>query len=492
MLNKEAPDAALNAILEKYEMVIGLEVHAQLKTQTKLMSPAPNEFGEAPNTSVSTVCTGMPGALPTLNKAAVAQAVRTALALHCDIRPMSVFSRKHYFYPDLPKGYQISQYDLPYALNGAVSFYLDGSKKDIGLIRIHLEEDAGKNLHFDDRGISLVDLNRSSVPLIEIVSKPDIRSPEEAVHYLKALRLVLRALDVCEGNLEEGNFRCDANVSIRKRGAQAFGTRVELKNINSFRNLERAIIYEVMRQYELVEEGSSVVQETRLWDADKNQSLSMRSKEEAADYRYMPEPDLLPLYLTQEAIEIERRKLPELPIDRMERFIREFQRTPYDAEVLTASVMLADYYETVAKRIQDAQLASTFIQTNVLACIQNVETDLAQFYPDAAHLSDLLLKIKDGTLSLNLAKEVFEFMRTEKKDAATIISERGLSQVSDEGELLKIVEKVLSDNPKQLAEYRSGKDKLFGFFMGQCQKALSGKGSPGSLKKLLEEKLRGS
>jgi aspartyl-tRNA(Asn)/glutamyl-tRNA(Gln) amidotransferase subunit B len=479
----------LDTILKKYELVIGLEVHAQLKTKTKLMSAAPNAFGETPNTAVSSVCTGMPGALPTLNHAAVYEALKTALALQCEIQELSVFSRKHYFYPDLPKGYQISQYDRPYARKGRVVFYLNDKQREVGLTRIHMEEDAGKNLHFDDRGISLVDLNRSSVPLIEIVSEPEIRSPEEAVAYLKALRLVLRYLDVCDGNLEEGNFRCDANVSLRLWEAPKFGTRVELKNINSFRNLERAIIFEAERQYDLLESGEKIVQETRLWDADQNKSKSMRSKEEAADYRYVPEPDLLPLTISKSSIEKTKKELPELPMNRMERFIRDYHRSIYDADVLTASMDLAKYFEAVAKAIGDDQLASNFIQTNVLAHIPNVENDLRNFYPDAKNLAELLSKIKDGTLSLNLAKEVFDIMRAEKKNALSIIQEKNLAQVSDESALLKVVEEVIAANPKQLADYRSGKDKLFGYFMGQCQKALQGKGSPATLKKLLEEKL---
>ncbi|MDB5036826.1 MAG: aspartyl/glutamyl-tRNA amidotransferase subunit [Bacteriovoracaceae bacterium] len=481
----------LEKVLEKYELVMGLEVHAQLKTKTKLMSPAPNAYGEEPNTAVSTVCTGMPGALPTLNRAAVTEALKTALALKCDVQTLSVFSRKHYFYPDLPKGYQISQYDRPYALKGRVVFYLNNERREINLTRIHMEEDAGKNLHLDDQGISLVDLNRSSVPLIEIVSEPELRSPPEAVAYLKALRSVLRYLDVCDGNLEEGNFRCDANVSLRPRGHEKFGTRVELKNINSFRNLERAIIYEAQRQYDSLETGGKIVQETRLWDADQNKSQSMRSKEEAADYRYMPEPDLLPLTISKDVIEKARKELPELPIDKMERFIKEYHRSAYDAEVLTTSSDLADYFETVAKAIKDDQLASNFIQTNVLAHIPNVETGIQKFYPDAKSLADLLMKVQDKTLSLNLAKDVFEIMRAEKKSAAAIIQEKNLSQVNDESALLAVVEKVIQENPKQLADFRSGKDKLFGFFMGQCQKALEGKGSPATLKKLLDEKLKG-
>ncbi len=481
---------SLETVLKTYEPVMGLEVHAQLKTKTKIMSGATNIFGEAPNTAVSTIDTGMPGALPVLNREAVTMAVKTALALECEIQPVSVFSRKHYFYPDLPKGYQISQYDRPYALNGGVTFYLNGEKRRIGLIRIHMEEDAGKNLHFDDRGISLVDLNRSSVPLIEIVSQPDLRSPDEAVAYLKALRLVLRYLDVCEGNLEEGNFRCDANVSLRRHGASKFGTRVELKNINSFRNLERAVTFEMIRQYQVLESGGSVVQETRLWDASQNQSHSMRSKEEAADYRYMPEPDLLPLQLSNQTVSKMKADLPERPIEKMERFIKDYHRTPYDAEVLTASKALADYYEDVAKATGDDQLSSTFIQTNVLAKIANVETDFATFYPDSKALIDLLKLIQGGTLSLNLAKEVFEHMLESKQSAEKIVSEKGLSQVSDDKALLAAIEEVIQGNPRQLAELKSGKDKLFGFFMGQCQKALKGKGHPARLKELLEQKLK--
>jgi aspartyl-tRNA(Asn)/glutamyl-tRNA(Gln) amidotransferase subunit B len=479
-------------ILKKYEVVIGLEVHAQLKTHEKLMSAAANAFGQGPNTAVSTVCTGMPGALPTLNKNAVVMAVKTGLALHCEIQPLSVFSRKHYFYPDLPKGYQISQYDRPYALRGHVEFFMKNERKKIHLQRIHLEEDAGKNLHFDDRGVSLVDLNRSSVPLIEIVSEPELRSPQEAAAYLKALRLVLRYLDICDGNLEEGNFRCDANVSLRLHGAKAFGTRVELKNINSFRNLEKAIIYEIERQYHSIENREPIVQETRLWDADKNKSISMRSKEEASDYRYMPEPDLLPLRLSPTTISSLQSQLPELPMAKMDRFVRDYGRSEYDADVLCASQALADYYESVAQTTGDHVLASNFIQTNVLAKIADVERDFATFYPDAKALSELLLKIKDKTLSLNLAKEVFEEMMSSKKPATTIIQEKNLIQISDEGALKAAIQSILDANPGQLAEYRSGKDKLFGYFMGQCQKALQGKASPALLKDLLEKMLKGT
>lgn len=481
----------IESILKKYEVVIGLEVHAQLKTKTKLMSGANNVYGAPPNSCVSTPCTGMPGALPTLNSQAVRMAVQMGLALGCEIQPVSIFSRKHYFYPDLPKGYQISQYDRPYALKGGVSFYFKGERKTINLTRIHLEEDAGKNLHFDDRGISLVDLNRSSVPLIEIVSEPEIRSAEEAALYLKALRLVLRYLDICDGNLEEGNFRCDANVSLRLHGATKFGTRVELKNINSFRNLEKAIHYEIERQYHALENKEEIVQETRLWDADQGKSLSMRSKEEAADYRYFPEPDLLPLRLSEATIQEIRSALPELPMALMDRLINHYSRSVYDAEVLSASPALAEYFVTVADRIGDHQLASNFIQTNVLAQIQDVEKDFSHFYPDAPALSELLAKVKDKTLSLNMAKEVFEEMMKSKVSATEIIKSKNLAQVSDESELRRILQKVLDDNPGQLAEYRSGKEKLFGFFMGQAQKVLQGKGNAQLLKELLETMLKG-
>lgn len=481
----------IDEILKTHEVIIGLEVHAQLKTKTKLMSAAKNVYGAAPNSSVSTPCTGMPGALPTLNREAVDMAVQMALALGCEVQPVSIFSRKHYFYPDLPKGYQISQFDRPYALGGSVSFYQKDEKKTVRLQRIHLEEDAGKNLHFDDRGISLVDLNRSSVPLIEIVSEPDLRSAADAASYLKALRLVLRYLDICEGNLEEGNFRCDANVSIRKRGETKLNTRVELKNINSFRNLEKAIVYEIERQFEAYSNGETIVQETRLWDAEKNKSQSMRSKEEAADYRYFPEPDLLPLRLSSSHLDVIRSKLPELPLARMERFMRDYARSAYDADVLTASTALADYFEFVAKQINDTTLASNFIQTNVLAKIQDVEKDFSNFYPDAKALAELLAKVKDKTLSLNMAKEVFEEMMLSKASATQIIKDKNLAQVSDEGALRTALQKVLDANPGQLAEYRSGKDKLFGFFMGQAQKALQGKADPVSLKALLERMLKG-
>lgn len=481
----------LEEFLKTHEMVIGLEVHAQLKTSFKLMSPASNRFGQSPNTSVSTVCAGFPGALPVLNFEAIEMSVRTALALQCEIESPSIFSRKHYFYPDLPKGYQISQYDRPYARNGRVEFYFEGKKCSIGLERIHMEEDAGKNLHFGDQGVSLVDLNRSSVPLIEIVSRPELRSAEEAGAYLRALRSVLRYLGVCDGNMEEGNFRCDANVSIRPIGEKKLGTRVELKNINSFRNLERAIQHEALRQWDLLRDKEAVVQETRSWDATQNKSKSMRSKEEAADYRYMPEPDLLPLFLEENWIEERRSELPELPIERMERFIRDFERSAYDAEVLTSSSDLSNYYEALVKETGDAQLSSNFLQSHVLASVEDVETGFRDFYPDPKNLGQLLSEVKTGKLSLNMAKEVFDEMKSSGKAAKEIIESKGLAQVNDESALIACIEEVIAESPKQLAEFRSGKDKLFGFFMGQCQKKLKGKGNPVLLKTLLESKLKG-
>ncbi|TVQ80389.1 MAG: Asp-tRNA(Asn)/Glu-tRNA(Gln) amidotransferase subunit GatB [Bradymonadales bacterium] len=483
---------SLEEFSKSHEIVIGLEVHAQLTTDFKLMSPASNRFGKSPNSSVSSVCTGMPGALPVLNQKAIEMAVKTALALHCKIQSPNVFSRKHYFYPDLPKGYQISQYDLPYAKSGRVEFYLEGQKRSVGLQRIHMEEDAGKNLHFGDQGISLVDLNRSSVPLIEIVSEPELRSADEAGAYLRALRRVLRYLEVCDGNMEEGNFRCDANVSIRKQGETRLGTRVELKNINSFRNLERAIQNEALRQWDLLKQDKLVVQETRSWDANENLSRSMRSKEEAADYRYFPEPDLLPLSLSDDWIENRRKALPELPLDRMERFMKDFERSAYDAEVLTSSKQLADYFEEIALPLKDYSLASNFIQTTVLASLQDVEKGLEDFYPDAPALTELLQELKQGKLSLNMAKEVFEEMKTSRQPASKIISEKGLSQVNDDSILRSCVKTVIQNHPAQLEQFKAGKDKLFGFFMGQCQKELKGKGNPATLKALLEEELKQS
>ncbi len=480
----------LSEILDRYELVIGLEVHAQLRTHTKLMSAASNQFGENPNTAVSTICTGLPGALPVLNEEAVRQALLVAMALECSIQKVSIFSRKHYFYPDLPKGYQISQYDRPYALKGRVPFYFKGEKKSIGLTRIHIEEDAGKNLHFEERGASLVDLNRSSVPLIEIVSEPELRSAEEAAAYLKALRLILRTCNVCDGNLEEGNFRVDANVSLRPLSQKAFGTRVELKNINSFRNLEKAIEYEALRQFDVLEQGGTLSQETRLWDAEQNKSHSMRSKEEASDYRYMPEPDLLPLILDESLWPEIKAKLPRLPMETMDHFMTTYGRSLYDAEVLTASRDLADLYETTATGINDAQLASNFIQTHVLAKIADPERDIATFYPDAPALTLLLKRIKDGTLSLNLAKDVFEEMMISKKSADEIISEKNLAQISDESALVSALRSVLAAHPTQVNDFRSGKEKIFGFLMGQCQKALAGKANPALLKSLLEKELR--
>jgi aspartyl-tRNA(Asn)/glutamyl-tRNA(Gln) amidotransferase subunit B len=475
----------MNRRSEKYEVVIGLEIHAQLLTQSKMFCGCSTKFGTAPNTQTCPICTGMPGVLPVINKRAVEMAIRAGLATHCRISPYSRFARKNYFYPDLPKGYQISQYELPLCEQGSLEVMANGGRKRVGITRIHMEEDAGKNLHEGITGASHVDLNRAGVPLLEIVSEPDIRSAEEAVAYLKKFRDILVYLEVCDGNMEEGSLRCDANVSLRPIGQEGFGTKTELKNINSFRFVQKALEYEIARQTQILEEGGRIVQETRLWDSEKGVTASMRSKEEAHDYRYFPEPDLVPLEVPVEWIEEIRKNLPELPQAKRERFVKEYGIPEYDAEVLTGEKWIADYFETCTKTYKNYKNLSNWILTELL---REVKSAVRQVGPE--HLIRLLVLMDQGTINRNTGKKVFEEMGKTGKSPEEIIQEQGLSQVSDDQAIETLIDNVLAANPKELEGYRQGKEKLFGFFVGQVMKQSGGKANPGKVNELLKRKLQ--
>ncbi|MEZ5500290.1 MAG: Asp-tRNA(Asn)/Glu-tRNA(Gln) amidotransferase subunit GatB [Steroidobacteraceae bacterium] len=475
-----------------YETVIGLEIHAQLATRSKIFSRSATAFGASPNAQANLVDLGYPGVLPVLNGEAVRMAVMFGLAIRAKVAERSVFARKNYFYPDLPKGYQISQYELPIVAGGTVEIVLaDGTTKTIGVTRAHLEEDAGKSLHEGLKGVSAIDLNRAGTPLLEIVSEPDLRSAGEAVAYMKKIHTLVRYLGICDGNMQEGSFRCDANVSVRRRGASAFGTRAEIKNLNSFRFIEKAINFEVARQIDIVEGGGKVVQETRLYDPDRGETRSMRSKEEANDYRYFPDPDLLPLEVSAAYIESVHAQLPELPDDKAQRFVADYGLSAYDAGVLTASRELADYYEQVVAAVgaQHAKLAANWVSGELAAALNKDGLDIAASRVGAAALANLLERINDSTLSGKLAKEVFEAMWSSGKGADAIIDERGLRQITDTGAIERVIDEVMSANPGQLADYRAGKDKLFGFFVGQVMKASGGKANPAQVNALLKQKL---
>jgi aspartyl-tRNA(Asn)/glutamyl-tRNA(Gln) amidotransferase subunit B len=476
-----------------WETVIGLEIHAQLATRSKIFSGSSTAFGAAPNTQANLVDLGYPGVLPVLNFDAVRMAVRFGLATGSAIARRSIFARKNYFYPDLPKGYQISQYELPVVQSGWLDVLLeDGTLKRIGITRAHLEEDAGKSLHEDFHGLSGIDLNRAGTPLLEIVSEPDMRSAKEAVAYMKKIHTLVRYLEICDGNMQEGSFRCDANVSVRPKGEAKFGTRAEIKNLNSFRFVERAINYEVERQVELIEGGGKVVQETRLYDPDRGETRSMRSKEEANDYRYFPDPDLLPLVIDDAMIESVRATLPELPDEKAARFVTDHALSAYDAGVLTASRELADYYETVVKGLGgQPKLAANWVMGDLSGALNKDGLEVAQSRVAAPAFAQLLARIADNTISGKIAKEVFEAMWTEGKGADEIIDARGLRQITDTSAIEKAIDAVMAGNPQQLADYRSGKDKLFGFFVGQVMKATQGKANPAQLNELLKAKLGG-
>jgi aspartyl-tRNA(Asn)/glutamyl-tRNA(Gln) amidotransferase subunit B len=477
----------------EWETVIGLEIHAQLATRSKIFSGSATAYGAEPNTQANLVDLGYPGVLPVLNGEAVRMAVRFGLAIGAKIAPYSVFARKNYFYPDLPKGYQISQYELPIVAEGTLDILLDdGSRKRVGITRAHLEEDAGKSLHEGLPGLTGIDLNRAGTPLIEIVSEPDLRSAKEAVAYMKKVHTLVRYLDICDGNMQEGSFRCDANVSIRPKGSDRFGTRAEIKNLNSFRYVEKAINYEIARQIDVIEGGGKVVQETRLYDPDKGETRSMRSKEEANDYRYFPDPDLLPVVLESDYIEAVRAALPELPDDKAARFVRDYGLSEYDAGVLTASRELAEFYEQVVREVgSEPKLCANWVMGDLSGFLNKDGLDIEHTRVDTAALAGLIRRIVDATISGKIAKEVFEAMWQSGDSADAIIEQRGLRQITDTSAIEAAIDDVMNRNPQQLADYRSGKDKLFGFFVGQVMKATQGKANPAQLNELLKKKLAG-
>jgi len=477
----------------QWETVIGLEIHAQLATRSKIFSGSATAYGASPNAQANLVDLGYPGVLPVLNGAAVRMAVMFGLAIQARIAPRSVFARKNYFYPDLPKGYQISQYELPIVAGGHVDVVLDdGATRRIGVTRAHLEEDAGKSLHEAVPGQTGVDLNRAGTPLIEIVSEPEMRSAREAVAYMKKVHTLVRYLGICDGNMQEGSFRCDANVSVRPRGAEKLGTRAEIKNINSFRFVEKAINFEVARQIELLESGGKVVQETRLYDPDKGETRSMRSKEEANDYRYFPDPDLLPVEIDAATIRSIAATLPELPDQKAARFATQYGLSAYDAGVLTASAEIADFYETVVRDLGgEPKMVANWVAGDFSAFLNRDGLEIAASRVSAQSLAALLRRVVDNTISGKIAKEVFEAMWDGKQSADAIIEARGLRQITDESAIEMAIDAVMSANPGQLADYRSGKDKLFGFFVGQVMKATQGKANPARLNALLKKKLSG-
>ena len=478
--------------MAQWETVIGLEIHAQLATRSKIFSGASTAYGAEPNTQACAVDLGFPGVLPVLNEAAVRMAIRFGLAIDAEMAPRSVFARKNYFYPDLPKGYQISQFELPIVGRGSLDIMLDsGEVKTIGVTRAHLEEDAGKSLHEDFAGMTGIDLNRAGTPLLEIVSEPDLRSAREAVAYMKKMHALVTYIGICDGNMQEGSFRCDANVSVRPVGQEAFGTRTELKNLNSFRFVERAINYEVERQIALIEEGGEVVQQTRLYDPDRDETRPMRSKEEANDYRYFPDPDLLPVEITPEMVEAERANLPELPDARRERFKTQFNLGHEDAELLTSTRELADYFEVVADGCGDARMAANWTMTTLMGALNRHRIELSDSPVSAEALAGLLARIQDNTISGKIAKEVFEAMWAGEGEADEIIDKRGLKQISDSSALEKMVDEVIAANPAQVEEYRGGKEKLLGFFVGQVMKLSKGQANPGEVSKIMKQKLTG-
>jgi len=475
-----------------WEAVIGLEVHAQLKTRTKTFCRCSTHFGDDPNSNVCPVCLGLPGALPVLNREAVTMAVKAALAFGATVHQQSIFARKNYFYPDLPKGYQISQYEKPFSTGGAVDARLeDGTTKAIRLTRIHLEEDAGKSLHTITEAGTAVDLNRCGTPLIEIVSEPDIRSAAEAYAFLYRLRQTLLYLEVCDGNMEEGSLRCDANISVRKRGAKELGTRTEVKNLNSFRGVERAINFEVERQISVLESGGQVDQETLLWDADRQVVRSMRTKEEANDYRYFPDPDLLPLVIDSVWIDDIRALLPELPGAREKRFVEQYGLPEYDANVLTATKEVADYFEETVKLAQatEPKKVSNWIMSEVLAVLGEKNIEITEFEVKPDRLAGLFELINKGTISGKIAKKVFDEMTRTEATAEEIVEKLGLVQISDEGSLKALVDKVIENNPEQVEEYKSGREKVFGYFVGQVMRETRGKANPQIVNDLLRKAL---
>ena len=473
----------------KYEVVIGLEVHAQMLTDTKIFCGCSTKFGSEPNTQTCPVCIGMPGVLPVLNKKALQFAIKTGLATDCRISSFSRFARKNYFYPDLPKGYQISQYELPVCEHGCIGIIVDGNVKKIGITRIHMEEDAGKNIHEGAGTYSFVDLNRAGVPLMEIVSEPDIRSPQEAVEYMKKLRAILRYLGVCDGNMEQGSLRCDANISVRLINQTEFGTRTELKNINSFRFVEKALEYEIKRQIKVIESGGRIVQETRLWDPIRGITESMRGKEEAHDYRYFPEPDLVPIVVEKEWIDEIKASLPELPDIKRDRFVTEYGLPETDADLLVSEKPLADWYEEAVKLGGQPKSVANWIMGDLMRLLNADNKIIEDCSLKPNQLVDMLRLMDNGTISGKIAKSVFEEMYTTGKDPEGIVKEKGLVQISDSGEIEKAVDDVISKYLKEAERYRAGEEKLMGFFVGQVMKVTKGKANPQMVNELLKQKL---
>ncbi len=475
--------------ITKYEAVIGLEVHAQMLTDTKIFCGCSTKFGSEPNTQTCPICIGMPGALPVLNKKALEFAIRSGLATNCKISNYSRFARKNYFYPDLPKGYQISQYELPICEHGFIEIVVEGEIKKIGITRIHMEEDAGKNIHEGAGNYSFVDLNRTGVPLMEIVSEPDIRSPKEAAEYMKKLRTILRYLAVCDGNMEQGSLRCDANVSIRPIGQKEYGTRAEVKNINSFKFVEKALEYEIKRQIKVVEEGGKVIQETRLWDSNRGITESMRGKEEAHDYRYFPEPDLVPITVEQKWIDEIKATLPELPDIKRERFVKNYDLPEQDADLLTIDRSSSGLFEDTVRLGGTAKDVSNWILGELRRLLNQDNKSFDESPLKASQIADMLKLIDKGTISGKIAKTVFEEMYKTGKDAEAIVKEKSLVQVSDEGAIEKAVDEVIAKNPKEVERFKAGEEKLLGFFVGQVMKAMKGKANPQMLNEILKKKL---
>lgn len=480
---------SLEELRKKYETVIGLEVHAQLKTKSKIFAPDGTDFGQEQNTEISAITLGMPGVLPVLNRAVVDMGILTGLALHCEIPHRCKFDRKQYFYADLPKGYQISQYDQPICING----HIDIEGKRIGITRAHLEEDAGKLVHMGSTGIagssySLVDLNRAGTPLLEIVSEPDMRSSDEARAYMEELRTTLRYIGVCDGNLEEGSMRCDANISVRPKGQKEFGTRAEIKNVNSFKALQRAIEFEIDRQIDIVEAGEEVVQETRLWDDNQGVTRSMRGKEDAHDYRYFPEPDLMPLQISREWVDEIAAKMPELPTARRNRYVS-YGLTPYDANVLVEQQDIAYFYDKVVKLGADPKVANNFLMKEIAAYMKEEKVTIEDTKLTPENFSELINLVTSGAISNNIGKQIVITLLKDGGSAKEIVEKQGLSVISDEGALKAIVEKVVANNPSQVALYKGGRDKLFGFFVGQVMKETQGRANPQTLNKLLKDAL---
>ncbi len=476
----------------EFEPVIGLEIHAQLKTESKIFCGCSTKFGGSPNTHTCPICLGMPGVLPVLNRKVVEYTIRMALATHCTIAPVCRFARKNYFYPDLPKGYQISQYELPLATGGWMEIEgTNGASRRIRIHRIHMEEDAGKLIHDDYKPFSYVDLNRTGVPLIEIVSEPDIGSPEEAASYLRAIREVLRYLDICDGNMEEGSMRCDANISLRPAGTGGLGTKVELKNMNSFKNVQKGLEFEIRRQKVMIERAEPIVQETRLWDAGRNVTVSMRGKEEANDYRYFPDPDLAPVEVDQAWIGQVRSELPELPEAKRERFVTDYELPVYDAQVLTSSKALALYFEAGLKEFARPKLLSNWIMSELMRALNKSEREIEACPVSPRDLAELLRLLDSGIISGKIAKAVFDEMFSSGKSAQSIVDEKGLVQVSDQSEIESAVDQVMSENPKEVSEFKAGKDKLIGFFVGQVMRKTKGKANPQIVNDILKKKLNG-